>query len=166
MRPGKNSSVAGHGVAMTLLVTAATLSGCGMTSELATRNSLPASVPSVPVGAELSTARTAFEAGNFGYAARYFELAAEASPESIDACLGLAASYDWLYRFDLSDRAYETCRETGEDAYIYHNNVGFSHLLRGEYGLASVSFARAEALKPGDPVVRTNLEILRDVSSG
>ena len=116
-----------------------------MRHDLGTRDTqfTPASVPSVPVGAELSTARTAFEAGNFGYAARYFELAAEASPESIDACLGLAASYDWLYRFDLSDRAYETCRETGEDAYIYHNNVGFSQLLRGGTGSAwSVSRGR------------------------
>ena len=156
-----------HALIMVLLAGAVvTIGGCNANRVNTSRNSLPAEVPSVPAGAELATAKTAFETGNFGYAARYFEMAAESSPESMEACLGLAASYDWLYRFDLSDRIYGICRETGGETFSYHNNLGFSHLLRGEYGKASVSFARANALKPGDPVVRTNLRILRDVSSG
>ena len=140
--------------------------GCSQTAIEASRNVLPAEVPTVPAGTEFATARTAFETGNFGYAARYFEMAAEDSPENMEACLGLAASYDWLYRFDLSDRAYGTCREIDGEAFAFHNNRGFSHLLRGEYGKASVSFGRANVLKPGHPVVKTNLRILRDVASG
>ena len=143
-----------------------TIAGCSSTAIEASRNVLPASVPNVPTGTELATAKTAFESGNFGYAARYFEKAAEGSPESMEACLGLAASYDWLYRFDLSDRAYGTCREIDGESFSYHNNMGFSRLLRGEYGKASVSFARANALQPNHPVVKTNLRILRDASSG
>ena len=144
----------------------ATIGGCSSTAIEASRNVLPAEVPSVPAGTELATAKTAFETGNFGYAARYFEMAAESSPENMEACLGLAASYDWLYRFDLSDRTYATCRTIDGETFSYHNNVGFSHILRGEYGKASVSFARANALRPDHPVVETNLRVLRDVSSG
>lgn len=143
-----------------------TLAGCSSTAIEASRNALPTSVPTIPEGTELATAKTAFESGNFGYAARYFEMAAENTPTSMEACLGLAASYDWLYRFDLSDPVYDTCRQIDAESYSYHNNMGFSHLLRGEYGKASVSFARADALRPSHPVVRTNLRILRDASSG
>lgn len=144
----------------------ATLAGCSTTAPEASRNAIPRDVPAVPAGAELSTAVTAFESGNFGYSARYFKMAAERAPQDMQACLGLAASYDWLYRFDLADRAYADCAEIGQDAFSYHNNLGFSYLLRGEYGKASVSFARARALRPGDPVVQTNLRILRDATSG
>lgn len=143
-----------------------TLFGCGSTSIEASRNSIPQTVPDVPPGAELSTAMTAFESGNFGFSAKYFEMAAQRSPDDMTACLGMAASYDWLYRFDLADRAYGTCSQIAEDSLHYHNNMGFSYLLRGEYGKASVSFARASQLQPDDPVVKNNLRILRDVANG
>lgn len=144
----------------------ATIAGCGSTAIEASRNAIPQSVPDVPAGAELSTAMTAFESGNFGYSAKYFEMAAKRSPQDMTACLGMAASYDWLYRFDLADRAYGTCHKIAKDAFSYHNNIGFSYLLRGDYGKASVSFAQARQLQPGDPVVETNLRILRDAASG
>lgn len=149
-----------------LMAGLATLAGCGATGVEASRNAIPRSVPDVPSGAELATAMTAFESGNFGYAAKYFEMAARRSPRDMQACLGMAASYDWLYRFDLADRAYGTCRRIGKDAFSYHNNMGFSYLLRGDYGRASVSFARAREIRPNDPVVETNLRILRDAASG
>ncbi|WP_299844947.1 hypothetical protein [uncultured Jannaschia sp.] len=144
----------------------AIVAGCGSTAVEASRDAIPLSVPSVPPGTELSTAMAEFENANFGYSARYFEMAAEKSPQDMTACLGLAASYDWLYRFDLSDRAYSTCSKIAKDAFSYHNNLGFSYLLRGDYRKASVSFSQARRLRPGDPVVENNLRILRDVSSG
>ncbi|WP_370160914.1 tetratricopeptide repeat protein [Limimaricola soesokkakensis] len=142
------------------------IAGCEPTTIEVSRNAIPQSVPSVPPGAELSTAMTAFESGNFGYSAKYFEMAAKKSPQDVTACLGLAASYDWLYRFDLSQRAYDTCGKIAKETFSYHNNLGFSYLLRGDYGKASVSFARARELRPADPVVETNLRILRDATSG
>ena len=154
-------------MALVVLTTGlATVAGCGSTAIEASRNAIPRSVPNVPPGAELSTAMTAFESGNFGYSAKYFEMAAKRSPQDMTACLGMAASYDWLYRFDLADRAYGTCRKIAKDTFSYHNNIGFSYLLRGDYGKASVSFARARQLQPDDPVVETNLRILRDAASG
>ena len=147
-----------------LFAALATIAGCGSTAVDASRDAMPLSVPDVPPGTELSTAMTEFENGNFGYSARYFEMAAEQSPKDVTACLGLAASYDWLYRFDLSDRAYRTCSRIAKDAFSYHNNIGFSYLLRGDYRKASVSFSEAKRLRPGNPLVETNLRILRDVS--
>ncbi len=149
-----------------LLAGLASVAGCGSTAVEASRNVIPRSVPDVPAGAELSVAMTAFESGNFGYAAKYFQMAAKRSPKDPQACLGMAASYDWLYRFDLADRAYTTCGRIAKDSYSYHNNMGFSYLLRGDYGKASVSFARAQQLQPGAPVIKTNLRILRDAASG
>ncbi len=144
----------------------ASTAGCGTTAVTDSRNSIPSNVPEVPSGAELSTAMTAFESGNFGFSAKYFEMAAKKSPNDMTACLGMAASYDWLYRFDLADRAYGKCSKIGKDNFTYHNNVGFSYLLRGDYGKASVSFARAKQLRPGDPTAENNLRILRDAASG
>lgn len=150
--------------ALTLGLT--TIAGCGPTSNEASRNVIPASVPDVPAGMELATAQTAFDSGNFGFSAKYFEMAAKKNPDDLTACLGMAASYDWLYRFDLADRAYGTCSKISKDDFSLHNNRGFSYLLRGDYGNASVSFARASQIKPGDPVIETNLRILRDAASG
>lgn len=138
---------------------------CSQDSTAGSRQALPSHVPSVPAGSELATAKTSYEAGNFGYAARYFEKALRSSPGNMEACLGLAGSYDWLYRFDLADKTYAKCRKIGEN-YAYHNNLGFSYYLRGDYGRASVSLAQARRLRPGHPVIETNLRILRDASSG
>ena len=140
--------------------------GCSTLDAAKPRVGLPANVPEVPSGSEMTAARTAFETGNFGFAARYFEQVVRADPTDMNACLGLAASYDWLYRFDLADPIYGTCRKIDGDSFLYHNNMGFSHLLRGELGQASVNFAQAAALRPGHPVVETNLKILRDASDG
>lgn len=154
-----------------ILGAASALGGCDRVRNSGTsigpsRNAIPTEVPQVPSGAEMATAKTAFDTGNFGFAARYFQMAMEVLPNDLDACLGLAASYDWLYRFDLSDQIYGTCKEINGDSFSYYNNVGFSHLMRGEYGKASVHLSQARALRPGDPVVETNLRILRDASEG
>src|SRR5215472_9787064 len=47
-----------------------------------------------------------FARADYGLAEQSFRAAVEANPESIDAWVGLAASYDQLRRFDLADKAY------------------------------------------------------------
>lgn len=152
--------------ALTLMMGIAFAASCSPTTVSAPRQTIPATVPGVPAGAELPTARTSFESGNFGFAARYFEMALAASPRNMEACLGLAGSYDWLYRFDLADRTYADCRKIGGETYAYHNNIGFSYFLRGDNGRASVSLGQAQRLRPGHQVIETNLRIVRDASSG
>lgn len=163
-RPHKSRSVISNFV---LLAALASVGGCGSTGlEKKASNPIPSSVPDVPAGAELSTAITSFESGNFGYSANYFQQALAKSPKDMTACLGAAASYDWLYRFDLADRAYAKCQKIDKNSFHYHNNIGFSYILRGEHGKASVSLARANQIRPDDPLVKTNLRILRDATSG
>ena len=171
-RAGGTVTNLGSGIRVRPIVTGTLLTmmllgvGCSMIDADKPRKDLPPTVPDVPSGQELVAARTAFETGNFGFSARYFEQALRAAPDDMEACLGLAASYDWLYRFDLADPVYGTCRKIDEDNFLYFNNVGFSHLLRGELGKASVNFSQAGALRPGHPVVETNMKILRDASDG
>ena len=154
-----------RGRTLILMVGLGLLSGCSPNMATDPGQTIPSSVPSVRPGTELPTAKTNFETGNFGYAARYFEMALKASPGSMEACLGLAASYDWLHRFDLADRTYGQCRTIGGETFIYHNNIGFSYYLRGEYDKASINLAQARALQPGHPVVENYLRILNVVFS-
>ena len=152
--------------AVSIAMISAILVGCSTIGAEKQQNTLPATVPEVPASRRMDVARTAFDTGNFGFAARYYEMALESRPTDMGACLGLAASYDWLYRFDLSDPIYAACGKIDGDDFLYHNNMGFSHLLRGDLGNASASLAQANALRPGHPVVATNLQILRDASDG
>ena len=43
----------------------------------------------------------------------------------------------------------------------YYNNVGYSHLLRGNLKEARSNFLKAYELAPNDPTVANNLELLR-----
>lgn len=154
--------------AIVLVVAAAVLAGCSHLaepppepSEAALRAGvLPDAVPPVPAGGEIEVAKMHFRTGSFGYAARYFEQAVAADRGSAEAWLGLAAAYDRLRRFDLADRAYiEAAARAGTTA-AYHNNVGFSYLLRGDRAKARRSFLRALEIAPGSVTVQNNLELL------
>ncbi|MGO9485703.1 MAG: tetratricopeptide repeat protein [Rhodomicrobium sp.] len=101
-----------------------------------------------------------FSRGEYGLAESYFREAAEKSPQSAAAWIGLAASYDRLSRFDLADRAYNTAiKLSGETAQIL-NNRGYSYLLRGNLPAARANFARARALEPENPLVQNNMKLL------
>lgn len=123
---------------------------------------LPDSVPPVPLGGELQVAKRHFRTGNFGYAARYYEQVVAANDAHAEGWLGLAASYDRLGRFDLADRAYLEAAILAGTSAAYHNNVGFSYLLRGDAAKARRSFARALEIAPDDVTVRNNLQLLED----
>jgi len=161
--PHKSRRFISHLIVLAALVS---LGGCGSTGSKKPDSPIPSSVPDVPAGAERSTAVSSFESGNFGFSANYFQQALAKSPKDMSACLGMAASYDWLYRFDLADRAYAKCAKIDKNSFHYHNNIGFSYILRGEHGKASASLARANQIRPNDPLVETNLRILRDATSG
>src|SRR5215813_13793760 len=49
-----------------------------------------------------------FRNGDYGLAEEYYRRAVEANRNSLDAWLGLAATYDRLRRFDLAEKAYRT----------------------------------------------------------
>jgi Flp pilus assembly protein TadD len=154
-------------VAMVLLVcTLPLLAACNSTGGLSgfgnspTELALPETVEFVPDGENLQVAKLQFAEGNYGHAARYYERAVEVSPNSAEAWLGLAASYDRVRRFDLADRAYRELGRLIGDRAEYYNNVGYSYLLRGKLQDARSSFLKAYELAPNDPTVANNLKLL------
>ncbi len=108
----------------------------------------------------LSEARAHFRLGDFGYSAALYKRYAELTPTDPEGYVGLAASYDRLRRFDLADRVYAALlRLTGGTAQ-YYNNVGFSHLLRGDTATALADLRKANGLDPQNAVIANNLKMV------
>lgn len=101
-----------------------------------------------------------FGRGDFGLATRYFRDAVEKAPRDVTAWVGLAASYDRLRRFDLSDQAYSHALKLRGPSLQILNNQGYSMLLRGNLKEARRIFLRAYELDPSNPIVANNLELL------
>ncbi len=113
----------------------------------------------------LREARSQFRNNNFGYSAAYYKKYTELAPQNPQGYVGLAASYDRLGRFDLSDRVYAALRRiTGETAQ-YYNNMGYSYMLRGSLQAALVNFRKAAALDPDNLTIANNIQLLSDAAA-
>ena len=102
-----------------------------------------------PVGTQqlLTDAKLQFQLGNFALAIDQFRKAARQSPENVDAYNGLAASYDRLGRFDLSQRYYEQALALApEDPKVRHN---FAVSLRMQGRQEDALAFEAELATPG-----------------
>jgi Flp pilus assembly protein TadD len=108
----------------------------------------------------VAEAKNQFRSENYGNSGALFYKAVQLAPNDGVAWLGLAASCDRIRRFDLSDRAYGEAYKLIGSTPEYHNNVGYSYLLRGELTNARSSFLKAYELAPNDPTVINNLELL------
>lgn len=122
---------------------------------------LPDHVQPHPDGEVLKVAKIQFSEGNYGHAARYYERAVEVAPNSPEAWLGLAASYDRVRRFDLADRSYRQVGNLIGSTLEYYNNIGYSHLLRGDAAKARLHFLKARELDPSNLTVNNNLDLVR-----
>lgn len=101
-----------------------------------------------------------FNRGHYGLAERYFRDAVEKEPKDVTAWVGLAAAYDRIGRFDLADRAYASAIKLGGETIEILNNLGYSHMLRGNFKAARKNFMKAYARDPGNPKVANNLRLL------
>ncbi|HUC47934.1 MAG TPA: tetratricopeptide repeat protein [Xanthobacteraceae bacterium] len=111
---------------------------------------------------DLQLGKKYFRNNSFGLAQKSFQSAIEKHPNDAEAWVGLAASYDRLRRFDLSDRAYaQAVRLVGPTPEIL-NNQGFSFMLRGDYQRAHKTLQQAEAKDPGNPYIQANLRLLEE----
>ena len=111
---------------------------------------------------DLQLGKRYFRANQFGLAEKSFRSAVEKHPRDAGAWVGLAASYDRLRRFDLADRAYqEAIRIVGRTPEVL-NNLGFSYILRGDYGRAQKTLLEARAKAPGNPYIEANLRLLEE----
>lgn len=156
--------------ALPVLLAAILLSGCsslgGSFGETTRALPDPPELQFVAADQVLPQARQSFRQSNFGYAAAYYKRALELTPNSDEALVGLAASYDRLRRFDLSDRVYSQLLKVDGATAQYYNNVGYSYMLRGNLPAARSSFLKAYELEPDNIVVGNNLELLSSTASG
>jgi len=110
----------------------------------------------------LVSAKVQFEQGNYGRAYSMYEKALGVVPDDPQALLGYAASADMLRRFDKSDEAYSKLRPMIGNRIEFHNNYGYSLLLRGELVAARNQFLRAYEIDPTNEFAANNLEMLRN----
>ena len=114
-----------------------------------------------PSDEPLYLAKLQYTNGNYGLAEKYFRQAVESNGNSVDAWLGLAASYDRLKRFDLADRAYDNVvRLVGYTPTVL-NNLGYSNLLRGDLVQARKYLREAAAKDPNNPHIQYNIHLMR-----
>ena len=114
---------------------------------------------------DLSRGKLQYRAGNYGLAEKHFRKAVESHPRDAEAWLGLAASYDQLRRFDLSDRAYAQAIGILGPTPEVLNNQGYSYMLRGDYVRAHATLLTAQRKDPGNKYVANNLHLLAEAQA-
>ena len=107
-----------------------------------------------------------FQNQNFGLAQENFEKAVESSSDNASAWLGLAASYDQLGKFKNADRAYEQLVLLKSGNARVYNNIGYSHLLRGDYTKARQYLSRAQDIDPTLEEIQGNIHLLEKSVQG
>jgi Flp pilus assembly protein TadD len=148
-----------------LLLAALTLSACsGMSSELPSLHP-PVEEPifgSLPSEKWLDKGKTYYRNGDYGLAEKAFRSAIEQDHNNAEAWLGLAASYDRLRRFELADRAYEVVVKLVGNTPAVLNNLGYHHILKGEYSVARRKLAAAQKGDPQNPYIQNNLTLVAE----
>ena len=110
----------------------------------------------------LTTAKLQFKDKNYGKAYALYKRSVELFPKDPVAWLGFAASSDMIARFDTSDRAYRVLSGMIGNRPEYHNNVGYSYLLRGNLKSARRYFLKAYELDPTNETTANNLQLLKN----
>ena len=110
--------------------------------------------------------KESFARADYGLAEQNFRAAVEANPESIDAWVGLAASYDQLHRFDLADKAYAHAVKLAGHTPEMLNNLGYHYLLKGDRAQARRYLLAAAEADPANPYIQSNLYLLETWSTG
>jgi hypothetical protein len=100
-----------------------------------------------------------FAAGKYGIALGQFEQALLMQPNSVRALNAIAATYDQQRNFSLADQYYMRAFRLAPSSSDLLNNVGYSHVLRGDPAGAQSYFALAKSLDPGNQVLAANLRL-------
>lgn len=107
-------------------------------------------------------AKVQFTGQNYGKAHTLFKKAVDVAPSDPQALLGYAASLDMLRRFDQADIAYRRLQPLIGNRIEFHNNYGYSQLLRGNLQVARKHFLIAYEMDPKNEFAANNLEMLRN----
>ncbi|MCA1444791.1 tetratricopeptide repeat protein [Ensifer sp. IC4062] len=103
-----------------------------------------------------------FQEKNYGKSYAIYKRAVAVFPEDPSAWLGFAASADMIGRFDTSDRAYQQLSGMIGNTAVYYNNIGYSHLLRGDLPKARRYFLKAYEIDPTNETTARNLELMKN----
>ena len=114
----------------------------------------------------LAAGQEHFANQNFGLAEKNFRQAVEVRSDNASAWLGLAASLDQLGRFEFSDRAYKQLVQLKQNNARVLNNMGYSHLLRGDYQQARRLLNRAQQIDPQLEEIQGNIHLLEKTTQG
>ncbi len=160
--------LAGGAVLLAMAIVALPLAGCssngggafGAFGDGALLTAGPPDVGAYDAARALSEARAHFRLRDFGYSAALYKRYVELTPNDPEGYVGLAASYDRLRRFDLSDRVYASLYRLTGGTTQYYNNLGYSYLLRGDTASALANLRKANQLDPQNPTVANNLKML------
>ena len=110
-------------------------------------------------------AKLQFSSKNYGKANSLFKKAVDLAPNDPQALLGYAATSDMLRRFDQADMAYRRLQPVIGNRIEFHNNYGYSQLLRGNLQVARRHFLIAYEQDPSNAYAANNLELLRNSSN-
>jgi Flp pilus assembly protein TadD len=149
-------------MALCLLLLGGMMSACtGVPTDLSTLIATePAVFGSLPSEKSLDKGKRYYRDGDYGLAEQSFRQAVEEDRKNAEAWLGLAASYDRLRRFDQADRAYKVLIKLVGHTPTVLNNLGYHHILRGDYASARQTLAAAQAAAPDNPYVKNNLHLI------
>ncbi|UAX94889.1 tetratricopeptide repeat protein [Ensifer adhaerens] len=110
----------------------------------------------------VTTGKLQFQEKNYGKSYAIYKKAVEVYPRDPAAWLGFAASSDMVGRFDSSDRAYVQLSKMIGGTAVYYNNIGYSHLLRGDLPGARTYFLKAYEIDPSNETTAKNLELMKN----
>ena len=82
----------------------------------------------------------------------------------VRALLAFAIAADMTSAFTMADQAYDALSTSTVDRATLFNNMGYSYMLRGDLDQAMSYLTEADRLRPGDPTIRNNIEMLRKVT--
>jgi Tfp pilus assembly protein PilF len=103
--------------------------------------------------------KTYLMAGQTGLAVDSFLKAVAKNPKSIQTLNALAAAYDELHRYDLADKYYNAALDIDPHSAQTLNNLGYSHLLRGDVAEAKKYLDESKTVARGDATINANLAL-------
>ncbi|MEO3387513.1 hypothetical protein [Mesorhizobium sp. CAU 1741] len=148
------------GILAAAIVGMMVLTGCQTAAIDTTTTSAFGAPRAMPGAGDLASAKSHFRQANYGLAEKHFRKAVELDAANAEGWLGLAASYDQLGRFDFADRAYAQALKLAGRRPKIVNNMGYSHLLRGDKAQARALLMEARAGMADKRLVDANLKLL------
>lgn len=147
-------------IATAAMCAALAASGCTTAKIDSTKTTAITPVAQDISASDLAIGKTQFRDANYGLAEKHFRKAVEQRADNAEAWMGLAASYDQLGRFDFADRAYDQLLNLAGRKPQVLNNMGYSHLLRGDRKKARQLLLEAREGMADPTVVNANLALL------